>query len=135
MKMWFLLLFMSLGMVQEIWAKPIGVEVSFIIARPIHHCQKGVWICQLKGKIDIDAGDVVGTILPGEKQGTIILVFNQKLPTHVMNEGFFYAEKGEEVIVPTGICRALGVSKMTILPGRYKIENDGRYGRIVLNVE
>ena len=137
MKKWLLMLMVMLVGVSEMMASaPIEVEVSFIIARPKYNCERGVWICKLKGKIDLNLGDVIATLVPGEKNGTLVIVFNNDLPASAKQQGYFFAEKGEEILLSEEMCRLLNLQMGTkILSGKYPIQSDGRFGRIVVNIQ
>jgi hypothetical protein len=137
MKKLILMLVVLMGVIGEMKASaPIEVEVSFIIARPKYNCERGTWICNLKGKIDLNLGDVIATLIPGEKTGTLVIVFKSDLPSNAKQQGYFMAEKGEEIQLSTEMCRLLNLRSGTkIIPGKYAIQSDGRFGRIVVNIQ
>lgn len=112
------------------------IVIGFNIGRPKYNCQRGIWFCNIKVVVNpgMDVNMLSAKLLYHPDDGRITLKFLGELPDAVVKNGFFYAERGEEIRLPDAVCKKLRVSSVEVLPGRYKLDFSGdKYGSVTLN--
>jgi hypothetical protein len=134
----FMFLVGSIGIIDQASAdiKDRDVIIAFDIGRPKFDCKKGIWFCRTTIIINQRFTDMsMAQVQLLEEESKVRLIFKNPLAEEVLSNGYFFAEKGEEVTLPQEVSRKLGVSSITLLPGKYKIDpSTGKYGSVTVSV-
>lgn len=124
--------------VLEASAVPKGsIGITFDLARPKKDCKSGLWICRIKttatldGVVDEIIDRLVSGMITNNTDGTVKIEFQSPL----MEKGNFFAERGEEVLLPAEISKALGYNSVTLIPGNYPVQSDGKYGYVIIPIK
>lgn len=105
------------------YSKPIHVKLEFDLARPKNNCVSGIWFCNLKGGVGVASiydKHIIADATYETTTGSLTLQFAGNLPMEIVNSKYFYAENGEEVMLPDDINRQIG-QHVQIIPGKYKV--------------
>ncbi|MFP5470060.1 MAG: hypothetical protein ACLGGV_00550 [Bacteroidia bacterium] len=119
----------------------VTFNVGCDIARPKYNCEKGVWLCNCEIDISVDlfgissgggnndsknkermtlVGFEIGSL---NNQKFIVIDFNQE--EHIAKgEQFFFAETGEDFVMPKEISSRLGYRELVLKSGQYIIDYD-----------
>jgi hypothetical protein len=133
MKKLFLLgcLLMSVSTILQ--AKKVYVNVSFEIGRPKFNCDRGVWICNWDGDVKVELPKAEG--IYETTDGTFTLKFHSELSKEAIATGFFYAESGESVPLPSSVLNQIG-KRIRIVPDKYKIDfSASKFGTVSFKTE
>lgn len=138
MKKIFLMMVILITSITQMYSAPkVSGEISFTLARPKFDCKKGFWFCNVKGGVKMDGviDDLVDRLMLGmvtdNGDGTVKIEFQNQLAEN----GNFYAERGEEVELPKEISKAMGYNTITLIPGNYTVQSNGKYGFVIVRIK